>query len=171
MSRVRLSADGCLEPRPCFAGLDALVPRVMKLCVTRTSAVSEPRTTATATTHFPRFLDGAAFRACGTDNRCRGCWCLYAGTDQNPTKTTQKNKDCLVCARIYLHAVRLELTFASLHALKPAVTNVSVARTSAVFKPSTARSATAVSAGFLECAAFGARHRFSDCCGDGWRVG
>ena len=139
----------------------------MKLCVTRTSAVSEPRTTATATTHFPRFLDGAAFRACGTDNRCRGCWCLYAGTDQNPTKTTQKNKDCLVCARIYLHAVRLELTFASLHALKPAVTNVSVAGTPTVFEPSTARRATADSAGFLERTALWARHRING----RWRSG
>ena len=51
---------------------------------------------------------------------------------------------------MHLHAITLELTFASLHALKPAVTSVSVAGTSAVLIPSTARSATADSAGFLE---------------------
>ena len=63
------------------------------------------------------------------------------------------------CANVYLHAV---LTFAGFHALKPPVVNVFVACTSAVLKPSTARSATTVSAGFLEFAAFGARHRVSD---------
>ena len=61
------------------------------------------------------------------------------------------------------HAVSLGLTFAGRHALKPFVTNIFVAGTSAVLKPSTARSATTVSAGFLERAAFGTCHRFSDC--------
>ena len=75
LSGVRLSAYGCLELRPCFAGLDALVPRVMKLGVTSTSAVSEPRTTVTAATRFPRFRDDAAFGTYGTDGRRRGCWC------------------------------------------------------------------------------------------------
>ena len=58
------------------------------------------------------------------------------------------------------HAVSLGLTFAGRHALKPFVTNIFVAGTSAVLKPSTARSATTASAGFLERAAVGASHRF-----------
>ena len=75
-------ADGCLGLRPCFAGLDALGPRVMKLSVTRASAVSEPRTSATATTTFTGFLHGAAFGAHRTDDRRRGCWCSYVGISQ-----------------------------------------------------------------------------------------
>ena len=59
--------------------------------------------------------------------------------------------------------VSLELTFAGRHALIPLVVNIFVAVASAVLKPSTARSATTLSAGFLERAAFEARHRFSDC--------
>ena len=58
--------------------------------------------------------------------------------------------------------VRLELTCAGRHALKPLVVNLFIGDTPAVLKPSTARSTTAVSAGFLEFAAFGARHCFSD---------
>ena len=73
MSLVRLSAHGCLELHPCFAGLDALVPRVIKLDVTSTPAVSEPRTTATTATTFPRFRDDAAFGAYALDGRLRGC--------------------------------------------------------------------------------------------------
>ena len=67
-----MSAQSCLELRPCVTGLDALVPRVMKLDVTSTSAISEPRTTAAATTAFTRFLDGATFAAYRTDCRRRG---------------------------------------------------------------------------------------------------
>ena len=59
---------------------------------------------------------------------------------------------CLQCA------VSLELTFAGRHTLKPLVINVLVVGTSALLKPSAARSATTISAGFLESAAFGARH-------------
>ena len=58
-------ADGDLA----FAGLDALVPRVIKLCVASTSAVSEPRTVATTATAFVRFTHISAFVACGTDFR------------------------------------------------------------------------------------------------------
>ena len=47
----------------------------------------------------------------------------------------------------------LRLTFAGLHALKPAVTHVSVAGTSTILIPSAARSATTDSPGFLERAA------------------
>ena len=67
--------DDCLGLPPCFAGLDALVPRVLKLGAASTSAVSEPRTTATATTFFTRSRDGATFGTYGTDGRRRGCWC------------------------------------------------------------------------------------------------
>ena len=69
----------------------------------------------------------------------------------------------LVRVKMYAHTTRLALTFADLHALKPAVINVSVANTSTVLKPSTARSATTDFAGFLERAALWARHRISTC--------
>ena len=66
----------------------------------------------------------------------------------------RENNHSLACPRIYLlHGFNLGLTFAGRDALKPPVTSVSVAGTSsAVLIPSTARSATATSAGFLECA-------------------
>ena len=63
---------------------------------------------------------------------------------------------------MHLHAIALELTFAGLHALKPAVISVSAAGPSAVLEPSTARSATTDSAGFRECAALWTRHHTSD---------
>ena len=53
-----------------------------------------------------------------------------------------------------LHGIVIELTFAGLRALKPTVISVFVADTSAFLKPSTTRSATTDSAGFLERAAF-----------------
>ena len=91
MSRVCLSADGCLlELWPCFAGLDALVPRVMKLGVIGTSAVSEPRTTATTTTDFSRFLDGATLGTYQPGCRRRDCSCVYAGICQNTKRKTRK---------------------------------------------------------------------------------
>ena len=80
LSRVRLSAASSLGLVTCFADLDALVPRVTDFGVTDTSAVSEPRTSATTTTVFARFIDGAAFEACGSDACRRGgdcCWHLY----------------------------------------------------------------------------------------------
>ena len=70
-------ADSCLGLGPCFAGLNALVPRVIKVCVTCTSAVFEPRTTVTAATSFARSLDDAAFGACRTEDRRSDGWCLY----------------------------------------------------------------------------------------------
>ena len=60
---------------------------------------------------------------------------------------------------MYLRIISLELTFAGLHALKPPVSNVYIAGTSAVLKPSTTRSTTTDSAGFLKRAALQARHR------------
>ena len=62
--------------------MDALVPRVMKLGVSSTPTVSEPRTAETAATPFARFLDGAAFWAHGTADRRRSRWCLYVGIGQ-----------------------------------------------------------------------------------------
>ena len=62
---------------------------------------------------------------------------------------------------MYRHAVNIELTFAGLHALKPPAINSCVAGTSAVLIPSTARSATTDSAGFLKHAALFTRHRIS----------
>ena len=129
------------------------------LGVTSTSAVSEPRTTATAATNFPRFRDDAAFGANGTDARRRGCWCMWIV--QN-TKDENMKTVTVVCERIYLQGVTLGLTFAGLRALRPAVINVFVANTSTIFIPSTARSATTDSAGFLERAALWARHRIRD---------
>ena len=52
----------------------------------------------------------------------------------------------------------LELTFAGRHTIKPLVIDVLVVGTSAVLKPSTARSATTDSAGFLERVTLWARH-------------
>ena len=72
MSSIWLFVDGS-ELRPCVAGLDALVPRVINIRIPSTSTVSEPRTAATATTAFPRFRDHAAFRACSADGRRRVC--------------------------------------------------------------------------------------------------
>ena len=157
-----MSAEGCLEePRPDFAGLDALVPRVMKLGVTSSSAVSEPRTTAAATTDFARFLDGAAFGAYQTDCRRRGCWyvcvCVWGGGIA-PNIKTKIITGCNVYTGIYLHVFSLGLTFAGLESLKPPVTSVPVANTAAVFIPSTARSATTDSAGFPERAALWTHH-------------
>ena len=56
----------------------------------------------------------------------------------------------------------IELTFAGLHAFKPPVINVSVAGTSTLLKPSTARSAATSPAGFPERAALWARHCIGD---------
>ena len=56
----------------------------------------------------------------------------------------------MVCKTTYLYGLSLGLTFAGARALKPAVISVFVADGSAVLIPSTARSATTDSAGFLE---------------------
>ena len=79
LSSVFLLTD-CPGPCPCFfAGPDALVPRVTELGVTSTSAVSEPRAAATATTRFPGFPDCTTFEAYGTGGRSRGYWCVCVG--------------------------------------------------------------------------------------------
>ena len=81
-SRVELLADGPIGLSTSFAGLDALVPRVIKIWVTSTSAIVEPRTAATAATSFPGFLHGATYGAYGIDDRRRACWCVHAGIGQ-----------------------------------------------------------------------------------------
>ena len=58
-----------------------------------------------------------------------------------------------VCAWIYLYRISLGLTSAGFGAFKPPMIGVSVAGTSAILIPSTARSATTGSARFLERAA------------------
>ena len=56
-------------------------------CVTSTSAVSEPRTAATATTAFPRFSNGTALATYGpSGRRGRDCRDIYVSIGK-------KNKD------------------------------------------------------------------------------
>ena len=73
LSSILLFVYGCLELRPCFTGLDAPVPRVINICVASASAVSVPRTSASATTSLARFLDGATFGTYGIDGRHHDC--------------------------------------------------------------------------------------------------
>ena len=113
------------------------------LGVTSTSAVSEPRTTATAATTFPRFRDDAAFGANGTDARRRDYWCMWIV--QN-TKDEKMKTVTVVCERIYLQGGSLGLTFACLDAIKPLVISFCVAGTSTILIPSTTRSTTTGSA-------------------------
>ena len=53
------------------------MPSVVNVGVTSTSTVSEPRTSATATSDFARFLDGAASVAYGNGDRRLVCWWFY----------------------------------------------------------------------------------------------
>ena len=69
-----------------------------------------------------------------------------------------------------LHVIGLELTFARLHAFRPAVIDIFVAISSAVLEPSTARSATTDSAGFLKRTALWARHLIARGDGERFRV-
>ena len=70
-----------------------------------------------------------------------------------------------------MHAVRLGLTCAGLHALKPPVFDISVvAGTPTLLKPSTTGSAATDSGRFLESAALWTRHRIRNRCGHGWRA-
>ena len=79
-------ADDCLRLIPWFASPDALVPRVLQIGGTTTSARSEPRSTATATTQFAGFPNVDAFGAHGTNSR-RDCRCLYVDIGQRHTHT------------------------------------------------------------------------------------
>ena len=115
--------------------------------VTSTTAASEPSATATAATYFPGFRDDAAFGAYGTHGCSRGCWRVHVGIGQNAekTKTRKHENTSLVGLREYL-STSLGLTFAGVDALKPLVISVSIASTSTILIPSTARSATTDSA-------------------------
>ena len=149
-------ADDCLGLLPGFAGLDALVPRVLHIYVTGTSASAEPRTAATATTPFTRFPNCATMGAYGTNHhRHRDCWCLYVGISQSHQEKNAIGNYCL-------NIDCLPLTFAGIHALEPPVINVPVTETSALLKPRTTRSATTDSAGFVECATLWTHRRVSD---------
>ena len=125
---------------------------MLKLRVTSTSAVPEPRTSATATTSFTGFLDYPAFGANGTDCRRRGSSGQYC-TKQTAEYLLKRETINSSYLAMHLHATALTRTFAGLHALKPAVMKVFVACTSALLEPSTARSAATDSAGFWERAA------------------
>ena len=134
-----------------------------KFDVARTSTVFEPRTSATATTHFARSCDGAASRAYRNgSSRRRVCRRFYVYGSVHKDKISQQSLFTLNDNTFLQYTVSLELTFTSLHALRPLVINVFVAGTAAVLVPSTTRSATTVSAGFLERAALWTRHRFCD---------
>ena len=119
------------------------MPRVIKLGITSTSAVFEPRTAATTTTAFVRFLDGTAFEAYGPDGGlCRhGRWCLHAGICHR----NEQNKLSAVATYSSTYT-SMQLTFAGLHAIGPSVIDIFTAKSSAVLEPSTARSATTDSA-------------------------
>ena len=145
---------------PCFAGFDPFVPGMTKVCVASSATFFEPRTAATTTTNLTGFLDSNTFGAYGTGNCC-GCSGSYVEIGQR-YKEKKLLYHCLVCARRHLHGINIELTFAGLQALRPPVTNVSVACSSAVIIPSTARSTATGSARFLERTALWARHRISD---------
>ena len=60
---VKLLVYRSLELPSRVTGTNALVPRVLNLCVANTSAGSEPRAPATTATHSTGFRDGAAFGA------------------------------------------------------------------------------------------------------------
>ena len=66
-----------------------------------------------------------------------------------------------------LHGVSLELTCTGLHSLRPSMTSVSVACTSAVLVPRTTGRATTDRAEFPEDAAFEARHHAPNHRGNG----
>ena len=63
---------------------------MIKLTAASTSAVSEPRPTVTATTDFPRFRDGAAFGAHGTDGRRHDRWYIHIGIGKSTKRKTRK---------------------------------------------------------------------------------
>ena len=155
LSSVFLLTDSCPGLSPCFAGMYALVPRVLKSCVTSTSAVFEPGTPESTATHFPRFPDGAAFGAYRTDcRRRRSCW-VFVGQTQKEKK--HYNMYCVHDG--LLHVTSLGLTFAGLRALRPPVVYVFVCSTAAVLVPSTARGTATDSAGFPKPPALWTRHR------------
>ena len=66
----------------CFAGPNALVPRVSEVCVLGTSAVSKPRTTTAAAAASAGFLNSTAFGTYRIDIRCSDCCCWHVKNGQ-----------------------------------------------------------------------------------------
>ena len=65
----------------------------------------------------------------------------------------QRDKEKNAHQPLFSHVLKyywMELTFAGLHAFRPSVLNVAAAKSSAVFEPSTTRSATTDSTGLME---------------------
>ena len=127
---------------------------MLKFNVSFTSAVSEPRPVATTATKLVGFLDGTALRAHRIGHMRRGRWCLHTSIGQEHCHQNH----CLVFVS-ELHVASLELTFTGPQALNPPMLNVFIADTSALFVPSTARSAATDFAGFLERATRWTRRR------------
>ena len=69
---------------------------MIKLGVTSTSAVSEPRTTVTAATRFPGFRNDATFGAYGTADRRSDGWCLHVDIGQH----NKREKDIIVTSTV-----------------------------------------------------------------------
>ena len=99
-----------------LADPNALLPRVTKVHVAGTSAVSIPRTAAAAAAKFSGFLDGAALRANQTDGRCCKCWHGYVEMVKY-TKRKTPSKSSLGMNKHASTDVNLGLTFAGLYAL------------------------------------------------------
>ena len=129
------------------------MPRVTKVCFRNTSAVSEPRTTAATTATFAGFQNDAALEANETERHCRDSCFERVENGQAHEETNNIMKVTISVSKHAHSVVHLRLTFAGLHALKPAVIHVLVASTSTILVPSTARSATTDSPRSLECAA------------------
>ena len=55
---------------PRLACLNALIPTVTEVCITSTSAFSEPSPSAATAATFTRILHGAALGAYMTDGKC-----------------------------------------------------------------------------------------------------
>ena len=93
-------ANGYLRLFPWFADPDALVPCVLQIGITTTSALSEPSTAATATTHFASLFNRDTFGACQADCRRLVCQCFDADIlgeeKKKKRKKRKKENPCLV---------------------------------------------------------------------------
>ena len=122
--------------------------------VPSTSTVSKPRTAAAATADFAGFLNCAASEAYGARGLYSGFWCLRVDNGRRHIETTRRKSSIFFSSmgKRVSNMFNLLLTFAGLDALKPAVTGVSIARTSAISIPGPTRGATTDSPRFLELA-------------------
>ena len=94
-----------------FAGLNALNPCVIEVCVAGISAVLEPSTAASATTEFAGFLDAAALGTRvaaylaayrGHAGRRRGCFCGHVHVKQHKNTQTLLQPPRTIDMRIIL---------------------------------------------------------------------